>query len=56
MTRYDWDDIALGLLMLWTLVGCAGMLVGLHLGWWDLLVAWGVFPPGYLPANPRYAL
>ncbi len=46
------DDIV-GIGMVWTLVGFIGMIFGLHIAWWDVLIALGLLPDGWLPANPR---
>ena len=48
------DDI-MGILMVWTLIGFLGMIFGLHIGWWDVLIWLGFLPEGWLPANPRYS-
>jgi len=33
-----------GALILWTLGGFIGLLLGLHIAWWDVLINTGILP------------
>jgi hypothetical protein len=49
------EDMIMGILITWTLVGMLGLLVGLHIGWWDVLAGIGLIPSGSLPVDPRHS-
>ena len=56
--RFRRDEIALALVMVWTVVGLVLWPFGIHVGWWDWLSSMGFFNGDngwWFPPNPRYA-
>src|SRR4051794_37107816 len=49
----SWGDLVSGGLMVGTFVGLVGLLLGVRIGWGDVLIWIGLWPAGTLPADPR---